>query len=220
MSEDERELAFYAAIEDLFAALRGQPHVLSPKDFHLMREWWREGIPLAAVSAGLAEVAAHRTARGDDHPVVSLSYCRHAVRRHAKRLAEARVGASDAPPAIDAEKCLDALANHLAGDAVRLAPELPAVAAAIATIAAEVRRARELPPGELEAHLAELETILLARCREALPSPMLDEILATAADAAAASGAARDALERTRRALVDRELRRRLDLPRLELTWR
>jgi hypothetical protein len=220
MSEDEPELAFYAAVEDLFATLRGQPHVLSPKDFHLMREWWRDGVPLAAVGAGLAEVAARRSARGDDDPVVSLSYCRHAVRRHAKRLAEARVGASEAAATIDAEKGLDDLADQLDADAARLAPRLPAVAAAIGSVAAAVRRARELPPEELEAHLSELETVLLARCRETLPEAVLDEVLATAEAAAAASGAAGDALERTRRALVDRELRRRLDLPRLELTWR
>jgi hypothetical protein len=220
MSEDEPELAFYAAVEDLFATLRGQPHVLSPKDFHLMREWWRDGVPLAAVGAGLAEVAARRSARGDDDPVVSLGYCRHAIRRHAKRLAEARVGAGETLPSIDAKENLDALADRLAGDAARLAPDLPAVAAAIDGVALAVRRARELAAGELEAHLAELETVLLARCREALPTALLDEILAAAASAAAASGAAGDALERTRRALIDRELRRRLGLPRLELTWR
>ena len=92
MADDERELAYYRAIEDLFATLRGIPHVLSPRDFHLMRTWWRDDVPLQAVATGVTEVFARRRERGDGEPVVSLGYCRHAVRSHARRLAEMRVG--------------------------------------------------------------------------------------------------------------------------------
>ena len=103
-AEDDREISYYRAVEDLFATLRGVPHMLSPKDFHLLRSWWREGIPLAAVSAGATEVFARRRERGEIDPVVSLSYCRHAVKAHARRIADMRVGGHDAkgePPILD-----------------------------------------------------------------------------------------------------------------------
>ncbi len=50
---DEAEIAYYRAVEDHFAALRGTPFLFSPKDFALLRRWWREGVPLAAVLAGI-----------------------------------------------------------------------------------------------------------------------------------------------------------------------
>ncbi|MEJ2582841.1 MAG: hypothetical protein P8127_14590 [Acidobacteriota bacterium] len=90
--DDTREIAYYREIEDYFATLRGVPHVLSPKDFQLLREWWRDEIPLPAVRAALAEVFARRRDRGEPDPVVSLSYCRHAVKAHARRAAEMHVG--------------------------------------------------------------------------------------------------------------------------------
>jgi len=51
-SDDELELEYYRAVEDLFATLRGVPHVISPKDFQLLREWWRDEVPLVAVDEG------------------------------------------------------------------------------------------------------------------------------------------------------------------------
>ncbi len=116
MTDDESlELEYYRAVEDLFATLRGVPHVISPKDFQLLREWWRDEVPLAAVRAGITEVFARRRERGELDPVVSLSYCRHAVRKHAQRLAEMLVGASDdgASPPPDPKPDLEALATDL-----------------------------------------------------------------------------------------------------------
>ena len=48
--ENGAEIEYYRAIEDRFAALRGVPHTLSPKDFQLMRRWWSDQVPLAAVT--------------------------------------------------------------------------------------------------------------------------------------------------------------------------
>ncbi len=61
------ELEYYRAVEDLFARLRGTPFLFSPKDFALLRRWWSEGVPLAAVAAGLGEVFARR-AEADGNP--------------------------------------------------------------------------------------------------------------------------------------------------------
>jgi len=57
------ELAYYRAVEDLFARLRGTQFIFSPKDFALLRRWWGEQVPLAAVAAGIAEVFERRQGR-------------------------------------------------------------------------------------------------------------------------------------------------------------
>ena len=56
MNDEDPELAYYRSVEDLFATLRGTPHTLSPRDFQLLRGWWRDEVPLAAVVTGLTEV--------------------------------------------------------------------------------------------------------------------------------------------------------------------
>ncbi len=63
---DDAEIAYYRAVEDHFAALRGTPFLFSPKDFALLRRWWREGVPLAAVLAGIAEAWERRREREED----------------------------------------------------------------------------------------------------------------------------------------------------------
>ena len=62
------ELTYYRAVEDHFAALRGTPFLFSPKDFALLRRWWQEAVPLAAVVAGISEAIERRRGhvRGDD----------------------------------------------------------------------------------------------------------------------------------------------------------
>ncbi len=218
MAEDERELAYYHAIEDLFAALRGVPHLLSPKDFQLMRLWWREEVPLGAVRTGITEVFARRRERGQDEPVVSLGYCRHAVRRHARRMAEMRVGAQRdetlLSPARFAES-LHNLAQKLAAAAARARSTHPAVAAVVERIMREVEECAALPPGELEAHLFALESALLGACLEAVDPRTRAAIERRAR--AEASAVNSQAEERAFRALRDRLLRERFALPRLEL---
>ncbi|MCS7183472.1 MAG: hypothetical protein NZ869_10235, partial [Thermoanaerobaculum sp.] len=85
------ELAYYRAVEDHFCRLRGTPFLFSPKDFAYLRRWWREGVPLSAILLALGEVFAKKRQRGED-PVSSLAYCRHAVARQARRLAQLRAG--------------------------------------------------------------------------------------------------------------------------------
>jgi hypothetical protein len=218
-AEDERELNYYRGVEDLFAALRGVPHVISPKDFQLLREWWRDEVPLSAVRAGITEVFARRRERGETDPVVSLSYCRHAVRRQARRAAEMQIGASDdgasSPP--DPGPSLAALAHDLIAASTRLQPERPRVAAAVERIAATVEAAFELPMAALEEHLFALESALLATCLDALDEDERHAIEKRARDEAEATAATPEARERTFRALRDRLLRDELGLPRLEL---
>jgi len=211
------EIDFYRAIEDRFAALRGVPHTLSPKDFQLMRRWWSDQVPLAAVTAGLTEVFARRRERGEVDTVVSLTYCRHAVAAHARRLAEARVGRTDGA---------DGHARSRADDLSALAAELRArarstghsdgVVAALERTALLVDAATELDDVSLDEHLFALEAIMLDACWNALDDNRRSEVEALA-DAAAATSTTDEGRARARRAARDRELRRRLDLPRLEV---
>jgi hypothetical protein len=218
-AEDERELEYYRAIEDFFATLRGVPHVISPKDFQLLRDWWRDEIPLSAVRAGITEVFARRRERGDDDPVVSLSYCRHAVRKHARQAAEMRVGATEdnVLQSLDSLSALEALVHDLAAAAARQRSERPHVAEVIDRIATTVETASEIPDAALEEHLFALESALLATCLDALDQDERQSIERRARLEAEATTATPEASERTFRALRDRLLRDELGLPRLEL---
>lgn len=218
MQDPEPEIAFYRAVEDLFASLRGAPHVLSPRDFQLLRTWWREGVSFVAVTAGLEEVFARHRERGETDPVVSLSYCRHAVRRHARRIAEMRVGAGGEAPADEAPGGLDRLADRVRSRAALLAGDRPAVAEVVLRVAERLELARtEVPPELLDAHLWALETAMLRDCWRALDGEDRRAIEGRVETAAAASAASDEARRRSVRALRDRELRLLLDLPRLEL---
>jgi hypothetical protein len=218
-AEDDKELAYYRAVEDLFATLRGVPHVLSPKDFHLLREWWRDEVPLSAVRAGITEVFARRRERGEGDPVVSLSYCRHAVRSHARRAAEMLVGASDEAPSttLDTRTALDALAGELQSAAARLRPDGARLADVVGRFAAAVEAASDLPANVVEEHLFALESALLANCLEALDETTRRSLQDRALQEAETTAATADARDRTYRALRDRLLRSELGLPRLEL---
>ena len=219
-TDDDLELEYYRTVEDLFATLRGVPHTLSPKDFHLLRQWWRDEIPLAAVRAGITEVFAKRRDRGEPDPVVSLSYCRHAVQAHARRIAEMQVGAADlaaSQPDLDTEAALESLEANLYTAAKRQQLTRPRVAEAIKGIAATVEAAHELPPAALEEHLFALESALLATCLATLGADDRDELEERARADAVASAATPEARDRTFLAFRDRLLRDLLALPRLEL---
>jgi hypothetical protein len=229
MSASPQELEYYRRIEDFFATMRGVPHCLSPKDVLLLRTWWSEQVPYSAVVAGVTEVFDRRTAEGADDPVVSLSYCRHAVKRNAKRLAEARVGGTDpargqtceaeqgrAEPGVLAQ--LEALARLLGRAADRAEAELPAVARVIRSFVDHVEMTASMPEDVVEEHLFSLEIALLESCRRALGDEVAEAMAAQARQAAQAAGASGGELSRQARAWLDREVRERLRLPRLELS--
>jgi hypothetical protein len=217
--EDPAELAYYREVEDLFAALRGVPHVLSPKDFQLMRSWWRDEVPMSAIRTGVTEVFARRLERGDREPVVSLSYCRHAVAEHARRLAEMRVGetASSRHDTLSVAESIERLTGRLAAAADATRPSRPRVAEVIDRIRLEVDAATMVDSAFVEEHLFALESTLLADCLEALDDDDRRRLETRARADAEAMTLTPEARDRTFRALRDRLLRTLLDLPRLEL---
>ena len=207
-------------MEVFFAALRGAPHLLSPKDIQLLRGWWRDGVPLHAVTSAIAETLARRRDRGEADPVLSLSYCRHAVRARVRQLGEMAAGADawaaepDRPPIGEA---LADLARRLEEVAGSLPTTHAAVATAMTSIAVSLRDAAGLSPDAADQHLFALEAALLNACWRALPPAEAARLDQSALAATTASGATGDAAARTHHAMRDRALREHLGLPRLEL---
>lgn len=215
MAEIDAEIEFLRSVEDAFAGCRGVPHVLSPKDVQLARTWFAEGVPLAAVVAGVTEALEKKRAQSDGDVVVSLSYCRHAVRRHARRIADSRVGTAgtDGPPMPDLGPLLETLARA-AGSA---RDRFPDAALEIEAVAGRLEAARDQPAEALEEFLYALEAELLRRCRDALPAERRTEIETAAASAAGRSTQSVDGRERISAAHRDRLTRQLLALPRFEL---
>lgn len=210
------ELAYYRAVEDAFAALRGTVFIFNPKDFALLQGWWRAGVPLAAVMAGLAEVFDRARQREADPPS-SLAYCRHAVVRHAKRLVAAHVGGGEAASAVEVGPSLERLAG-----AVRAAAARWLACEAVASLLDSLARAIEgvpsaAPAAAVEATLERLEGGALDALLAALPDDVRDSLLREVDRAPVGADLAPEVAARSRRALVSRAVRERVGLPRLEL---
>lgn len=209
------EAAYYQAVEDAFARLRGTPFWFSPKDWALLERWWREGVALGAVLAGVAEVFARRRERGDD-PVSSLAFCRHAVARHWRRLSSAGVGGEE-PIHVDVPGGLARCAAELDA-AARQWESCPALAEGIAALAAMVRTLpASAPPAALDQALANLEAEAVERLAALLPAACREAAQRRVQEVLAEVSGDPQVVERTRRALQLREWRRELGLPRLEL---
>jgi hypothetical protein len=213
---DQDEVTYYRAVEDHFAALRGTPFLFSPKDFALLRGWYKGGVPLAAVLAGIGEAWERRRERDGD-PISSLSYCRHAVTRHARRLLAAHVGTPQGGGGIDTAGALHALAERVADAGARWL-DVPSVAAVLADLE---RALASLPadsdPSALDEALAGLEVVTLDALLGSLPAEQRDAIAAAVDAELVGLDLAADAYARTRRALLAKALRRVVGLPRLEV---
>jgi hypothetical protein len=213
---DEDELAYYRAVEDHFAALRGTPFLFSSKDFALLRSWWREGVPLAAVLGGIGEIWERRRERDAD-PVSSLAYCRHAVARQAKRLAAARVGAAPSQGGLDVAGALRGLAAAVSATAAAW-HEVPQVEAVLRDLERAVATLPEnTRPEVLDETLADVEFTSLDALLGALPADRREAMASEVERELAGLKLSEDVQNRTRHALLVKALRRFVGLPRLEL---
>lgn len=213
-----QELAYYRAVEDLFARLRGTSFLFTPKDFALLKRWWVAGVPLAAVVAGLGEAFAGRRERGED-PVSSLSYCRHAVARAAKRLAPSTRGSEGEAPTLNVEAALHTLAEDIGALAERWRAERAEWATALETLRDAVGG---LPPGSPAADIAEtlgrLEVAMLDILAACAPAQVAERVNAALRAELQGLELPDEARRRTERALGLRLWREAVGLPRLELT--
>jgi hypothetical protein len=113
---DEEE--YFRVIEDYFLQKRGNPMLLSPKEWVLIREWQEAGIPQEVVLRGIDR--AFEKKKDADTEVTSLMYCKRIVKSEYKRHLKSLEGAADGkpltiePPAQDVEQYLQRLADQLA----------------------------------------------------------------------------------------------------------
>lgn len=211
----EAEAAYYRAVEDAFARLRGTPFFFSPKDWALLEKWWREGVSLAAILAGLAEVFGRRQNREED-PVSSLSFCRHAVARHWRRLNAGSIG-GEQQVSVDVSAALQRCVRELLAVAQRW-EQHPALADGILALAASVATLPEsAPPAAVDQALTQLEKEALQRLARLVPSERRREVEQRVEQSLEGMTGDPRVVERTRRALLLREWRCELGLPRLEL---
>lgn len=209
-------LAYFRAIEDAFAALRGTVWVFLSKDYWLAQEWWRAGVPLAAVMAALAEVFARARERDADPPS-SLSYCRHAVRRHAKRLAAAHAGGPADALEVPVGPALARLAAEIrkVATAWREQPPVVGVLERLATAVESVPAAA--PPAAVQATLDDLEQGAIESLLKAMADGDRKELVQQVEGTPVSGEIAPEVAARSRRALLARAVRERIGLPRLEL---
>src|SRR5262245_4277750 len=111
---DEEE--YFRVIEDHFLQKRGNPMLLSPKEWVLIREWYEASIPAEVVIRGIDR--AFEKKKDPDNEITSLLYCKRIVKseykRHLKSMEGADASPSIEPPPADIEQFLEKLAMGLA----------------------------------------------------------------------------------------------------------
>jgi hypothetical protein len=207
--ESSADLVYFRAIEEHYVALPNTLPYLSPEDFRLAQAWRRSGIPLELVRRVLSERAERRRAQtGQRARVWTLRYSDPHVRAEWERLqALTAPGERDAAPVIDVGSRLAALAAALPGDLAqrkRWAERITALGGSFE---------------QVEEALAVLDGDLIAAIEGTLDDRERREHAAQAESALAAwrGRLAPAELERARRELLRRLLRRRYRLPVLSL---
>ena len=113
---DEEE--YFRVIEDHFLQKRGNPMLLSPKEWVLIRDWYEASIPAEVVIRGI-DRAFEKKKDDPDNEITSLLYCKRIVKSEYKRYLKSMEGldtsvASNEPPPADIEQFLERLAIGLA----------------------------------------------------------------------------------------------------------
>ena len=210
------EVAYYRAVEDHFARLRGTLFLFSPKDFALLRGWWKEAVPLAAVIAGIGEATTKKAERDGD-PVSSLAYSRYAVARHAKRLLAAATGGTTGSASVDVPARLGAYVAAVREAAGRWHAD-PEVAAALGALAdAVLTLPTDAPVAALDATAASLEASALDAVALAMPAAARLALEGAMKECEDAAGGSEQLTATARLAIRVRAVRDALSLPRLEL---
>ena len=118
---DEEE--YFRLIEDYFLQKRGNPMLLSPKEWVLIREWYEQEIPSEVVIRGIDR--AFEKKKDADTEITSLMYCKRIVKSEFKRHLKSMEGTGDSatagrhlePPPADVEQYLERLSVQLSESA-------------------------------------------------------------------------------------------------------
>jgi hypothetical protein len=238
MSDPPDPDPYYVAIEEAFNRRRGAPLLLAPRDWALIGEWKRLGVPIPVVLQGIDTVFdAYDRRPPSARRINSLSYCRQEVLGlhelylglqgvEAGRPGPAPEGGATAPPPEAVTRYLKRLRKRLREAATWCSEHgLDELVGPIAEASGEVKTIQrglsrsQFDPQALEAGLGHLDAALLDQARQALSETErraldaeVDETLA--APSGRMTPAARDT---TRRVTAARLLRQRCGLPRLSL---
>lgn len=198
---------YFLEIESHFAARRGTPFIVSPKDWALMKKWRDEAIPLSVVIEAIDQVFEKNESSGRRKTISSLSYCRHSVKELWSDRKELYAGSGEGAPEERPLELLEALAADLERG-TGPAPVLGAFAAQIRGLLTE----KSIPI--IEERLIEMERDLISQLLSALPA---DGETIRAEVEAAVAGVDEKARPRTAEANLRRLTRERFELPRLTL---
>jgi hypothetical protein len=238
MSDPPDPDPYYVAIEEAFNRRRGAPLLLAPRDWALIGEWKRLGVPIAVVLQGIDSVFdAYARRAPTARRINSLSYCRqevmglhelylglHAI--EAGRPGPTPQGDATTGPPRPVTRFLTRLRKRLK-EAITWCSEhgLDDLVGPIAEASGEVKSIQRglgrsgFDAQALEAGLARLDAALLERARGVLSEEERRRLDAEVEETLAPRGARMTpaALEATRLSTAARLLRRRFCLPRLSL---
>jgi hypothetical protein len=238
MSDPPDPDPYYLAIEEAFNRRRGAPLLLAPRDWALIGEWKRLGVPIPVVLQGIDSVFdAYARRPPTARRINSLSYCRqevlglhelylglHAVEAGRPR-PETEGGTTIRPPK-PVTRYLSRLRKRL-GEAMTWCSEhgVDDLVGTIAEASGEVKSIQRgqtqsgFDPQALETGLARLDAALLEKARTLLPDEDRRRLDAEVEETVAATAGRMTpaALDSTRLSTTARLLRRHFCLPRLSL---
>jgi hypothetical protein len=229
---------YYQAIEEAFNRRRGAPLLLAPRDWALIGEWKRLGVPVSVVLQAIDSVFdAYARRPPTARRINALSYCRQEVLGlHELYLGLRAVEAGRPEPGPAGEAAIDppkSVTRYLTRLRKRLKEAttwcseqgLDDLVGPIAEASAEVKSMQRglsrsgFDPHALEADLSRLDAALLDKARALLPGEERRRLDDEVGETIAATGGRMTpaALESTRLSTAARLLRRRFCLPRLSL---
>jgi len=218
------ESEYATLIEETFIAERGTPFLLSSKDWQLIRTWRESGIPTDTVVRAVRETFEKRRARGAAGKINSISYCAAAVEERWEMERRGLVGQGEGrrdekPVEIGPRLgALSAALRELAErEATAVAPEV--LRREIERVAAKLDALpREGSFEETEEKLFRIEASLARKLLAAFDASSAAAVEASVAGALGETdGVSPEVVERMRKALTRREVRRRLGLPAITL---
>jgi hypothetical protein len=114
------EEEYFQYIEEYFLQKRGNPMLLSPKEWSLIREWYEANIPQEVVIRAIDR--AFESKEEEDRQCLSLRYCRRLVKseykRHLKSLEGQQSGSAELPETKNINEFLSHLVSSLTASAM------------------------------------------------------------------------------------------------------
>jgi hypothetical protein len=222
------EAGYATRVEDAFIAERGTPFLVSAKDWSLIRGWRESGVPADTVVRAVREAFARRRARGQAGKISSLAYCADAVSERWEMERRGLVGKEIASPPVAADAA--ATGEKLTELASALRGGLPANSGPFEESSGALRKAldsaaekvEEISPDlsfeEIEHKLSSIEASLVRVGLNAMNSSFQGRVEERVASALGdVSGLAPHVVERMRKALTRREVRKLAGFPPLTL---